>query len=74
MGLWRQMVETIGESVSKSKEVRMREKEYVQNNKGTEAICAFIANLFAKGNMGYRWVKENYVGLGNPFRNETEGY
>lgn len=68
MGLWRQMVETIGESVSKSKEERMREKEDVQNNKGTEAICAFIANLFAKGNMGYRWVKENYVGLGNPFQ------
>lgn len=63
MGLWRQMVETVGENVSKSKEERMREKEYIQNNKGTEAICAFIVNLFEKGNTGYCWVKKNRVGL-----------
>ena len=63
MGILRKMVETVGENVSKNKEERMREKEYVQSNRGTEAICAFIANLFAKGNTGYCWVKENRVGL-----------
>mgnify|MGYP007123076210 CR=1 FL=1 len=63
MGIWKKMVETVGENVSKSKEERMQEKAYVQNSKGTEAICAFMADLFEKGNAGYSWVKENRVGL-----------
>lgn len=63
MGLMRQIFETVGENISKSKEERRREEALVRNNEGTEAICAFMADLFEKGNIGYNWVKKNRVGL-----------
>ncbi len=63
MGLMRKLFETAGEGIVKSKEEREREREYVQNNEGTKAICAFMVNLFEKGNEGYVWVKKNKVGL-----------
>lgn len=63
MGLMKKMFETAGENIAKSKEEREKEREYVQNNEGTKAICAFMANLFEKGNVGYVWVKKNRVGL-----------
>ncbi|MBD5479738.1 MAG: hypothetical protein HDR14_10700 [Lachnospiraceae bacterium] len=63
MGLMRQIFETMGENISKSKEERKREESFVRDNKGTEAICAFMTNLFEKGNAGYNWVKKNKVGL-----------
>lgn len=63
MGLTKQILETIGEGISKSKEQRKQEEEFVRNNEGTKAICAFMKDLFEKGNSGYNWVKENRVGL-----------
>ena len=63
MGLMGQFLETMGEYISKSKEVRKREEAFVRNNEGTEAICTFMVNLFEKGNIGYKWVKKNRVGL-----------
>ncbi len=63
MGLIRNMFETVGESISRSKEQKEQEKAFVRNSEGTKAICAFMANLFEKGNEGYIWVKQNRVGL-----------
>ena len=63
MGLTRKLFETMGENISKNKEERKQEESYVRNNKGTKAICAFMVDLFEKGNMGYNWVKKNKIGL-----------
>lgn len=63
MGLFGQLAQTLGENITKSKEDREKEQEYVKNNKGTEAIVAFMVDLFQKGNAGYDWVKKNKVGL-----------
>ena len=63
MGIFGQLLETVGENISKSKEQREQEEAIVRNNEGTKAICAFFSNLFDKGNEGYYWVKKNHVGL-----------
>lgn len=63
MGLFGQLLETVGENISKSKEQRAQEEAFVRDNEGTKAICAFFSNLFDKGNEGYDWVKKNRVGL-----------
>lgn len=63
MGIFGQLLETVGENISKSKEQREQEEAFVRNNEGTKAICAFFSNLFDKGNEGYNWVKKNHVGL-----------
>jgi hypothetical protein len=63
MGLFGKIAGTIGENISKDKEQKEKEKAFVQNNEGSKAICAYIAELFEKGNSGYDWVKENRVGL-----------
>lgn len=55
MGLFGQIVETMGEK----KERKAREEEFVRNNTGSKAICAFLVNLFEKGNSGYNWIKKN---------------
>lgn len=57
MGIFGQLLETVGENISKSKEQREQEEAFVRNNEGTKAICAFFSNLFDKGNEGYNWVK-----------------
>lgn len=63
MGLFKQLVETAGEKIMKDKELRAQEEAFVRNNKGSEAICAFMTDLFEKGNSGYDWVKKNKMGL-----------
>lgn len=63
MGIFRSLAQTAGEHIFKSKDEREAEKNFVRENKGTEAICAFIAQQFEKGNPGYNWVKKNKVGL-----------
>lgn len=60
---FRKVFETLGENISKDKEQRTQEKAFVQNSEGSKAICAFIADLFEKGNPAYNWVKKNHVGL-----------
>lgn len=42
---------------------REQMKAYVENHKGTEAICSYIVDLFDKGNSGYYWLKENKTPL-----------
>ena len=63
MGLMGKLVNTLGENIFKDKEIREKEKEFVKNNEGSKAICAYIASLFEKGHRGYEWVKENRMGL-----------
>lgn len=63
MGLFGQLLETAGEKLTKDKEQRAREQEFVRNNEGSKAICAFMVDLFQKGNPGYDWLKKNKVGL-----------
>ncbi len=63
MGLCRQLLETAGEKLTKDKEQRMREEEFVRNSEGSKAICEYFVNLFDKGNSGYEWVKKNRMGL-----------
>lgn len=63
MGFFKQIAKTAGEKLLKSKEEIEQEKSFVRNNEGSEAICAYIRDLFEKGNVGYNWVKENKMGL-----------
>ena len=63
MGLWKQLLETAGEKITKDKDQREREEAFVRNNEGSKAICEFMVSLFEKGNSGYNWVKENRRGL-----------
>lgn len=63
MGLFGQLLETAGEKLTKDKEQRAQEEAFVKNNEGSKAICAYIVNLFKKGNPGYDWVKKNHEGL-----------
>lgn len=63
MGLLGQIVGTTGEKVLKNKEQREQEEAFVRNNEGSKAICAFISDLFDKGNACYEWLKKNHVGL-----------
>lgn len=63
IGLFKQLVQTVGENISKDKEQRELEKEFVRNNIGSKAICEYFVNLFDKGNSGYLWIKENKVGV-----------
>lgn len=63
MGVFGRLGGSIVEKVTKDKETREKEKNFVRNNEGSQAICAFIRNLFEKGNMGYEWVKKNRTGL-----------
>lgn len=63
MGLFKQLLETAGEKITKDKGQREQEEAFVNNNEGSKAICAYFVNLFEKGNPGYDWVKENHVGL-----------
>ena len=63
MGLFGQIIGTIGENITKDKGQREHEKAFVKNSEGSKAICAYIVDLFQKGNSGYDWVKKNRVGL-----------
>lgn len=63
MGFFGRLLETAGEKIAKDKEQREREEAFVRGNKGSEAICAYIVDLFEKGNAGYDWVKQNRKGL-----------
>lgn len=63
MGLFGQLVGTAAEKLTKDKEDRQKEQAFVRNNEGSRAICAFMVDLFEKGNSGYDWVKKNRVGL-----------
>lgn len=71
MGLFKQLLETGVEKITKDKEQRKREEDFVKSNKGSEAISVFIANLFEKGNSGYDWVKENKIGLYPVINNDS---
>lgn len=63
MGLFRQLLETGVEKITKDKEQREREEAFVKNNIGSKAICEFLVNKFEKENSAYNWVKENKIGL-----------
>lgn len=71
MGLLGKLAQTVGENISKSKEDRQREIDFVKNNKGSEAITAYMVDLFQKGNPGYDWVKKNKVGLFPVINNDS---
>ena len=55
---WRQQAKNLQKI--KSRECK---KKPLLKNEGSKAICAYIANLFEKGNFGYNWVKKNHAGL-----------
>lgn len=59
MAIFRQLLETAGEKLTKDKEERAQEQAFVRNNEGSKAICEYMVNLFQKGNPGYDWVKKN---------------
>ena len=71
MGLFGQLLETAGEKLTKDKDQRAQEEAFVKNNEGTKAICAFMKDLFEKGNPGYNWVKQNKVGLYPVINNDS---
>ena len=55
MGLF----DTIKNAYQDKKAAEQAERDFVYNDKGTEAICAYMKTLFDKGNSGYNWLKEN---------------
>lgn len=55
MGLF----DTIKNAYQDKKAAEQAERDFVNNHKGTEAICAFMKMIFDKGNPGYKWLKEN---------------
>ena len=63
MGFWGALLETAGEKITKDRDVRQREEEFVRNHEGSKAICEYFVSLFEKENAGYNWVKENNMGL-----------
>ena len=50
MAIFRQLLETAGEKLTKDKEERAQEQAFVRNNEGSKAICEYMVNLFQKGN------------------------
>lgn len=71
MGLLGKLAQTVGENISKSKEKRQQEIDFVENNEGSKAITAYMVDLFQKGNPGYDWVKKNKVGLFPVINNDS---
>ena len=63
MGIFKQMAQTLGENIAKSKEDRKREEDFIKGNPGSQAIAAYLARLFEKGNGAYNWIKQNKEGL-----------
>lgn len=59
MGYFTRLAGTAVERIVKGKEESENEKAFIRNHVGSKAICAYIANLFEKGNTGYNWLKEN---------------
>ena len=49
--------------VKQEMEQREAQKAFVENHKGSEAICEYIVNMFDKGNSAYYWLKENKTPL-----------
>ncbi len=57
------ILENLKGKVKQEMEQREQLKAYVENHKGTEAICAYMTCFFDKGDSGYYWLKENKIPL-----------
>lgn len=53
------LFDAIKNTYQDKKAANQAERDFVCNNKGTMAICAYMKMVFDKGNPGYKWLKEN---------------
>lgn len=51
------------EKYQENKAQKQQEEEYVKNNRGTEAICAYMKAMFEKDNPAYQWLKSEKTPL-----------
>ena len=59
MGIFGDFIGGIQGQVQKNKRLKAMEENFVRTNRGSEAICAYIKQLFDKDGPGYDWLKKN---------------
>ena len=59
MGLFGNIINSVGENIANTKEQKAQDKAFVHNHAGSKAICAYFVQLFEKGQPGYETLKKN---------------